>query len=259
MHDRRLNVHPLPTLVAENALVGSTAVVIDLLRASTTICQALASGAADVVPFLEIDDAKAAAAAANSATDRDAILLGGERGGKRIEGFDLGNSPAEYTPAAVAGRRVFLTTTNGTRALHHARLARRVVVGSLVNLSAVVASIRKDPQIDILCAGTGSEVTREDLLAAGAIVDTLCFADEAVWQLNEYADAARRDWRDVCEAARAVGRTIDKHLAIELRGTPGGRNLLSIGMDQDLVACARIDALDVLPELNVREWRIRKA
>ena len=98
-------------------------------------------------------------------------MLGGERRGKRIEGFDLGNSPAEYTPEAVGGRRVFITTTNGTRALHHARLARRVVVGAFVNLSAVVASVRDEPRVDILCAGTDGSETREDILAAGAIVE----------------------------------------------------------------------------------------
>jgi 2-phosphosulfolactate phosphatase len=256
MPDRRLDVHPLPSLVAENALAGSTVVVIDLLRASSTICQALASGAAAVVPFLEVDEARAAAAAA---TDRAKIVLGGERGGRRIDGFDLGNSPAEYTRDAVAGRRVFLTTTNGTRALHHARLARRVVVGSFVNLSAVAETVRDEPRIDILCAGTAGEVTREDILAAGAMVGVLSFSDEPAWQLNESAVAARLDWQRLCDAARAAGRTVSEHLAIELRDTPGGRNVLSIGMDHDLIDCAQIDALDVVPELNVHEWRIISA
>jgi 2-phosphosulfolactate phosphatase len=254
MHDHRLNVHPLPQLVPPNALAGGTTVVIDLLRATSTICQALASGAVEVVPFLEIADARSAAEAA---PDRERILLGGERHGKRIEGFDLGNSPTEYTPDVVAGRRVFLTTTNGTRALDHARQARRIVAGALVNLSAVVASLRKEPRIDILCAGTGGEVTREDLLAAGAMVERLTDEGDADRSLNESAMSARREWRELVAAARDLGRSLSEHLAIELRDTPGGRNLLSIDMDRDLAACARIDAVDVLPELDVREWRIR--
>jgi 2-phosphosulfolactate phosphatase len=256
MHDRRLDVHPLPKLVADNTLAGSTVVVIDLLRASTTICQAVASGAAEVVPFLEVDDAQAAAAAA---TDRGKIVLGGERGGRRIDGFDLGNSPAEYTPKAVAGRRVFLTTTNGTRALDHARLARRVLVGSFVNLSAVADSIRDEPRIDILCAGTAGEVTREDLLAAGAMIDAICFSDVSARNLNESAAAARIEWRRMCEAARAAGRSVVQQLAIELRDTLGGRNVLSIGLEHDLVDCAQINALDVVPELDIAAWRIRSA
>jgi 2-phosphosulfolactate phosphatase len=255
MHDRRLNVHPLPALVTENALAGGTTVVIDLLRATSTICQALASGATEVVPFLEIADARAAAEAA---ADRDKILLGGEREGRRIDGFDLGNSPAEYAPEVVAGRRVFLTTTNGTRALDHARFAQRVVVGALVNLSAAIGSLRRESQIDILCAGTNGEVTREDLLAAGAMVEGLATQDDADWRLNETAEAARRDWQKVVAAAGASDRLLSEYLAAELRDTAGGRNLLSIDMDRDLAACARIDAVDVLPELDVREWRIRK-
>src|SRR5262249_9257456 len=101
MHHRRLAVHPLPSLVEASVLAGSTVVVIDLLRATSTICQALASGATEVVPFLEVDEALAAAA---KAPDREKIVLGGERGGRRIAGFDLGNSPTEYTPAAVGGK-----------------------------------------------------------------------------------------------------------------------------------------------------------
>ena len=256
MHDHRLNVHPLPKLVAGNALAGSTVVVIDLLRASTTICQAVASGATEVVPFLEIADAMAAA---DAAMDRDQIILGGERGGRRIDGFDLGNSPAEFTPKAVGGRRVFLTTTNGTRALNHARLAQRVVVGSFVNLSAVADSVREEPRVDILCAGTAGEVTREDLLAAGALVEAICFSDVSARNMNESAVAARGEWRQLCETARAAGQTVNERLAIELRDTLGGRNVLSIGMDQDLVDCAQIDALDVVPELDIRQWRIRAA
>src|SRR5215218_3513126 len=117
MPSHYLRVHKLPQAVDREELVGSTVVVVDLLRATSTICQALAAGATEVVPFLEVSQALEAA----EKHGRRDIVLGGERGGKRIDGFDLGNSPAEYTPATVGGRRVFFTTTNGTRALDHAR------------------------------------------------------------------------------------------------------------------------------------------
>jgi len=237
---QELRVHKLPRQIAEQELSGSTVVVVDLLRVSSTICQALAAGATEVVPFLEIGEATAAAAG-----DRPNVVLGGERGGKRIDGFDLGNSPSEYTPASVGSRRVFLTTTNGTRALDRARRARRVVVGSLLNLSAVVASIRDEPRVDVLCAGTDGVESREDILAAGAIVEKLVSRDRSVWQLDKAAEAALDEWQ-------ASG----DDLAVELRTTPGGRNLLAIGMDQDLVDCARIDALAVVPELDMSAWRI---
>ncbi len=230
----------MPQQIAAEELAGSTVVVIDLLRATSTICQALAAGAAEVVPFLEIEEARAAAA-----KDRANVVLGGERQGKRIDGFDLGNSPSEYTPESVGGRRVFLTTTNGTRALYHARLARRVVAGSFLNLSAVAASIRDEPRIDILCAGTDGVESREDILAAGAIVEQLIARDRDGWQLDEAAQAALAEWQRRGE-----------DLAVELRSTPGGANLLAIGMDHDLVDCARIDALSIVPELDVSAWRI---
>ncbi len=146
MYEHSIHVHKLPADVDEQSLAGSTVIVIDLLRATTTICQALASGAHNVVPFREIDETLAAA----NRLGRTNVVLGGERGGVRIEGFDLGNSPAEFTPQAVRGRSVLITTTNGTQALYHARLAKRVIVGAMVNLSAVIASVEDEPRVDIL-------------------------------------------------------------------------------------------------------------
>src|SRR3954465_15695727 len=106
MSNHHLHVHKLPQAVDERELAGSTVIVIDLLRATSTICQALASGAREVVPFLEIKDALAAAETAG----RENVVLGGERSGGKIPGFDVGNSPAEYTPDLVASKRVFITT-----------------------------------------------------------------------------------------------------------------------------------------------------
>jgi 2-phosphosulfolactate phosphatase len=252
MKRHELNVHNLPRDVAESDLAGSVVVVIDLLRATSTICQAVASGASEVVPFLEVDDALTAAEKAG----RSGVVLGGERKGGRIPGFDLGNSPCEYTPAIVAGRRVFFTTTNGTRALHHARLARRVVVGALLNLSAVVASIQDEPRVDILCAGTGGHPTREDILAAGAMASGLAELSNDACDFNEAALTARREWELAVESAKSFGRPLNDHVAIELRNTQGGQNLLGIGLDRDLVDCSQIDQLNVIPELDVPNWRI---
>jgi len=254
MKPRTLNVHRLPRHVDQHALADSVVVVIDVLRATSSICQAIASGAAEVMPFLEIDKAVAAA----NRLGRENVVLGGERKGGRIDGFDLGNSPRDYTPAAVGGRSVLITTTNGTRALAHAREARRVLVGAIVNLSAVVASIKDEPRIDILCAGTDGKETGEDILAAGGMVDQLCKLPSAHdWQLNDAAVAARRDWAFVVEKAQVAGRPLAEQLAIELRETPGGRNLIGIGLDADLVDCAELDRLKIVPELDISSWRIR--
>lgn len=252
MSERSLRVHCLPRLVPDQELAGSTVVVVDLLRASTTICQALASGAREVVPLVHVSEALEAARGA----DRLEIVLGGERGGRPIDGFDLGNSPSEYTREAVAGRRVLFTTTNGSRALWHARLAERVLVGAIVNLSAVVASVKDCPRVDVLCAGTDGNEIREDILAAGAIVHQLCATAAGESHLNDHAIAARQAWDELLTAAHAAKRAPSDQLAHELRDTQGGRNLLAIDLEGDLADCAQIDALRVVPELDTREWRI---
>ncbi len=253
MTKRQLRVHSLPAHIAAEELSESVVVVIDLLRATSTICQALASGAREAVPFLEVEDALAAAA---TAEDRSEIVLGGERKGGRISGFDLGNSPSEYTPEAVGGRRLFITTTNGTRALFHARSAQRVLIGAIVNLSAVVRSLENEPRVDIVCAGQKGEVAREDLLAAGAIVSRIQHVTGTAWHTNVIASTVWGEWEKISDDARALNRTLSDQLAIELCDTPGGRNLLGIGLAQDLVDCAQIDRLSVVPELDVSAWRI---
>lgn len=248
---RQLRVHKLPREVTPDELAGSTVVVIDLLRATSTICQALAAGATEVVPYLEIEEALAAAA-----KDRANVVLGGERHGMRIDGFDLGNSPSEYTPESVAGRRVIITTTNGTRALDHSRQAARVILGSFLNLSAVVASLQEATRVDILCAGTDGQETQEDILAAGGIVHCLCYLPDADFDLSDSATMAGRDWSLVMTKAQLADRSCESQIALTLRETAGGMNLLSIGHDHDLIDCARIDALTVVPELDVAAWRI---
>src|SRR5262249_5944787 len=134
-----LCVHLLPSLTTPADLAGGLAVVIDVLRASTTICHALAAGAKEVIPCLEVEEARERA---NRYVPGDAVL-GGERGGLRIEGFDLGNSPREYTPTTVGGRTVLFTTTNGTRAMRQCTEAARVVIGAFVNLSPVCREVER--------------------------------------------------------------------------------------------------------------------
>jgi 2-phosphosulfolactate phosphatase len=249
-----LNVHRLPEHVAAADLAGSAVVVIDVLRATSTITQAIASGAAEVVPFLEPGDALAAAEKA----DRRNVVFGGERKGGKIPGFDLGNSPSEYSPQIVGGKRVFITTTNGTRAMHHARLASRVVLGSFLNLSAVVASIKNETAIDILCAGTDGRETEEDILAAGSIVHSLCYdnAFSPLITISEAAAMAGAAWSSLNNKARMANRPVRDELALALRDTAGGRNLIGIGLDQDIVDCAQIDRYRIVPELDLTAWRI---
>ncbi len=246
-----LDVHYLPQFVSEADLAGGTVVVIDLLRASTTICQALASGASCVRTFLEVGEVVRAA----DGQPRDTMVLGGERGGERIAGFDLGNSPAEYTADAVFGKQVFFTTTNGTAALNHARLANRIVIGAMVNLLSIVDAIKQDRHLHLLCAGTNGHVTREDRLAAGAIAHGVLPAGPPR-ATNDQADSVVREWQELLTTGRALGRTPAEQLAAELRETQGGKNLIALGMEDDLPRCAAIDALDLVPEQDPKTGRI---
>lgn len=240
-----LNVHYLPQFVAEADLAGSTVIVVDLLRASTTICQALASGAKCVIPTVEVDATFALA----QNYDRSEIVLGGERGGQIIEGFDLGNSPAEYTADQIFQQTVLFTTTNGTKAIEHARLAARVLIGAAVNRQAIVDAVSDAERVDILCAGTGGKVTREDILAAGAIASQLTTVPQQ-FDTNEWADSACREWQELLTTARALERTPSEQFALELRDTLGGKNLLALGYDDDLRVCAELDRLELVPELE---------
>src|SRR5215831_15928716 len=121
--EREVQVHLLPELAAAGRLEGGVAVVIDVLRASTTMVHALAAGCACIRPCAEVDDARALAGQGRAGK----VLLAGERGGKPITGFDLGNSPREFTPRKCKGATLVFTTTNGTRALLRAAEAERAL------------------------------------------------------------------------------------------------------------------------------------
>ncbi|HEY2415923.1 MAG TPA: 2-phosphosulfolactate phosphatase [Pirellulaceae bacterium] len=252
MTQQQINVHYLPSEVGESELEGSAVAVIDVLRATSTICQALASGAREVVPFVEIDEALAAAERAG----RPNVVLGGERKGLLIDGFDLGNSPAEYSVSRVGGRAVYVTTTNGTRALRHARLAKRVVAASFLNLSAVVASFENEPRVDILCAGTDGTNTSEDILLAGAIVSRLVECDSRQAVLNKRAEAARLAWQQVVDATGRGEGSMEQIVTDRLNVSLGGQNCIEVGNGGDIPYCSQVDLLRVLPTLNMREWKI---
>ena len=248
---RTLRVHLLPSLVTPEELAGRAVVVIDVLRATTTIVHALAQGAAAVVPCLEIEDARKAAENLGIAA-----LLGGERGGRAIAGFDLGNSPTEYQRERVAGKTIVMTTTNGTRAMLRCQAARRVLIGAFVNFSAICEQLRDEPHIDLLCAGTDNQVTREDVLFAGAVVDDIvrCAAaipSAAAIELNDQALIALDAWRAAISDLRDA-----TPLAEHLRSSRGGRNLIDIGHEHDIAIAAHIDRFSHVPELDLRAWQI---
>jgi 2-phosphosulfolactate phosphatase len=242
--ERPLAVHLTPGAVRAEELAGSVVVVIDALRATSTIAAALAAGAERIVPALTVEEARARAA------DIPGALLGGERGGVRPEGFVLGNSPASYTAEIVAGRTVVFTTTNGTAALLHAGRARRVLVGSLVNLTSVCDAVAQEPgTVHIVCAGTRDAASLDDCVPAGAMVARLrsvrglVAEDSGLLCLHAWEHAVRAGALGI-EAAMRAGR--------------GGRNLARIGLHADIAWCSRVDGCPVLGAFDAERGEIRR-
>jgi 2-phosphosulfolactate phosphatase len=251
--------HELFNRMPPGAVAGGIAVVIDVLRASTTLVTALANTASRIRPVPAVAEALALA----EATGAGRPLLGGERGGLRIAGFDLGNSPLEYSPATVAGREIIVTTTNGTAALEACLAADEVLVGAIVNRTAVarlardLARQRGATDIHLVCAGTDGHVTEEDLLAAGAILEAAARlpggADDA---LDPVASATRASF------CRVVGQAASPQAAITaaFAASRGGSNLIALGMAADLPAAAAIDSIAVVPRLErATGWLIADA
>lgn len=221
-------------LAAFGDLSGRTVVVIDVLRATTTIAAALASGARGVVPVASAGHAQALA----QVLAAEQPLLTGESQSLKIPGFDLGNSPREMTPEAVSGRLIIMATTNGTRTLAQATGARRVVTAAFTNLGAVVASFLRDPQdLLVACSGKEGAACLEDTVCAGYLIERLENGLDIDLQLG-----------DAALLAQAASEPYDRVLDMLWR-SEHGRYLVQQGLEADLPACAAMDTRAILPEL----------
>jgi 2-phosphosulfolactate phosphatase len=182
-----VQIYPLPAQIEPGDLAGGVAVVIDVLRASTTIIVALTNGATRVIPCGHVETARRLAAEDTTGH----TLTGGERGGVKIEGFDLDNSPSSYSRERVAGKTIAFTTTNGTAALLRTDGAARVLIGAFVNRQAIVEAVHFDGRpVHLICAGTDGRLTTDDLLGAAAIAAGLArFDGVEMWDdsTNSYA------------------------------------------------------------------------
>lgn len=234
----RVSVSLLPDPDAVLADVD-VAVVIDVLRATSVMAVAFAAGARRIVTCSTVGEARRFAAYHGP----DSRLCG-ERGCRRIEGFDFGNSPREYAAEVVSGRTLVLTTTNGTRAVEAARNVPSLLASSFLNLNATASKLVGIERVHLVCAGTDSRVTGEDILAAGALVEQLTRLGPV-----ELVDDEPRIALDVYLAALGGSPASDSsRLAERLRDTRGGRNLIREGYAADLDFCARVNSIDVVPE-----------
>ena len=201
----------------------SACAVIDVIRATSTIVAALANGADGVQPVAGLDDAFSLKAKTPSA------LLAGERGGQPLPGFDLGNAPEDFTPDRVKGRRVILTTTNGTQALAACSGARTVLAVSLLNLEAAAARLRElGPPWLVLCAGCDGDFGMDDAVVAGALAETLG---------QEHAFVS-------------LYRSVKHELSATLLNSLAGQELVKVGLAKDVPFCAQLNRFAIAPMLD---------
>ncbi len=228
----KIDVFLTPHAVTERDVHGRFVVAIDVLRACSTIVTALANGAKAVVPVSDMEAAGRLTAGLNG----EGNLLGGERNGIKIEGFDLGNSPAEYTRETVEGRTIIFKTTNGTDALLKGVGAQHLVAGCFLNAGAVADLAREmEADVTLICSGWRGQVSYEDTLCAGLFVERLL----GKTSLPSASDAARIS----TQLYRNAARNLFKAMA----GSDHGRRLADLGAAEDVRVCSQIDVLPVLP------------
>ncbi len=220
------------------SLRGRTAVVIDVIRATTSLLAMLEGGCDEVLIAATVE------AARDYHHAHPEVLLAGEEHGRAPAGFDFGNSPAAFSEALLAGRRVVFATTNGTRAVHAAKDAAPVFLGCLRNRSATAqvaaaAAAEIGRGLAVVCAGREGQFSLDDAYTAGAIVDAVASLRGDL-TLTDAAVAARTLYRSVADPAALF------------RQTRAGRNVIAIGLADDLDYCAKADQSTLVPRLGER-------
>src|SRR6195952_2103166 len=224
-----LNVCLTPVLIPLYNVEDHVVVIIDIFRATSSICYGIENGAKAIIPVSEIEECEAYRPHGH--------LLAAERNGEVVTGFDFGNSPFSYTAEKVAGKTIVLTTTNGTQALHLSRAAKRVVIGSFLNLTALCNWLKtQNDNILLVCAGWKNNFNLEDTLFAGAVIEQLKDLD---FKLDDAAIAANDLYQ--------IGKTdINQYL----KKTSHSERLKKLGIEKDIEFCLQIDLTTAIPILD---------
>jgi 2-phosphosulfolactate phosphatase len=228
----KINVFLSPVIVDELYFTGKTTVVIDVLRATSTIVTALNNGAKEIIPVASIEFAvKVSGGMFGGHT-----LLGGERNTKKIEGFALGNSPFEYSKEVVESKSIVFYTTNGTKSIAKAKYSENLISCSFLNIGAVVKyilSLKKD--LEIVCAGRNNYFSIEDSLCAGMLIS------EIKKSINDIA------LNDSGRAALALFEIYGSDLVKHLKQSDHGKILIDNGFEKDIEYCSQADLFDIIP------------
>jgi len=225
---RKIEVCLTPALINLYTIEDSIVVVIDILRATSSIIYGIDNGAEAIIPVAQVEDCL-------NYADKG-FLLAAERNGEVVEGYDFGNSPFSYTADKVAGKTIVLTTTNGTKALHLARKAHQVVIGSFLNLQSLCEWIKvQDRNVLLLCAGWKDQFNLEDTLFAGAVVQQL----RSSFELYDDASVAAEDLYTVAkDNLRAyVGKSSHSH------------RMVALNIEEDVKFCLQLNICEAIPVL----------
>ncbi len=225
---RTIEVCLTPDLIHQHDLKGKVVVVVDIFRATSCIVAGLANGVKSIKPVSEVEEAKL--------LSQKGYLIAGERGGQKIQGFDMGNSPFEYLDEAVKGKKIAISTTNGSRAIIKSAEAAQILIGSFLNLEALTEYILQLPQnIVIHCSGWKGTPNLEDTLFAGALID------ECSEEMKSVGDSALL-------AHQLYIANHENLLALALTSSHADR-LKGLGIDDDLELCMEDSKYHVVPKL----------
>lgn len=231
----KLNVHFSSATIDELEIRGKNVCVIDVFRSSTTIATALSNGAREIIPVGSIENA----VKVSGSLMGDFVLRGGERNGKIIDGFNLGNSPIEYSAEAVKGKAIIYCTTNGTIAITKARYAKELIVGGFVNISKVVSHIISSKEDwEILCAGKENLFSFEDVICTGMLINLIQEKSKPEIKLSDSAYASLQLYKSNAKSISTLGNK-----------TEHGLYLKSLNFIEDLKFCTKVDSIPVLPML----------
>jgi 2-phosphosulfolactate phosphatase len=226
-----LHVCLTPALIPLFEVEDYIVVVIDIFRATSSICYGIENGAEAIIPVSQVEECLA------YQEMHPEYLLAAERNGEVVSGFDFGNSPFSYTKEKVDGKTIVLTTTNGTHALHLSRSAKKIVIGSFLNLTAVCNWLKQQNEnILLVCAGWKNNVNLEDTLFAGAVVHQL---QDRGFRLDDAAIAAN----DLFQIAK---NNIPRYLA----KTSHSERLKQLGIEDDIAFCLHVDLTTAIPVLD---------
>ncbi|MCY6960139.1 2-phosphosulfolactate phosphatase family protein [Clostridium brassicae] len=216
--------------IKEEKIKGKTIVIIDMLRATSVIVTALYNGCKEVIPVIDIEEARDVVK-----NEREKYVLGGERKALKIEGFDFSNSPLEYLDGSAKGKILVMTTSNGTKAINRSISAERMLIGAMINASSVAKKVVEvGNDVVIINSGTNGEFSIDDFLCSGYIIE--CILKEIKVDMSDIAITANYMYKQNEDLITFIKNA--KHYNI----------LLELGLQKDLEYCCRKDIINIVPE-----------